>query len=231
MTNLKTNSHYIITVKSVDDNVTKERLDYAFVDSDGKNKYIDFWSRDLIVFNDYRTRILVGAYDKLIYAIASLTSIVMEPKCENYLKELEYIAGKIWPGVSYFKFPENFNTTVVYKTKSGEVVDPDYCFKKDDSSYVYYPNGISSNQEIPVYRYELEDLPFRGHVIFTSKGLLENFLNNYKITLEDFIMNDKYIVFCDSTYYPCWDQLRNSPMFNNDNILDIYHSCIEVTQN
>jgi len=55
-----------------------------------------------------------------------------------------------------------------------------------------------------------------GYVDHQSMDLLENFLNNNGISLEEFIFNDRYIVVIDGDEYNIFDTIRGLPTWNGD---------------
>lgn len=57
-----------------------------------------------------------------------------------------------------------------------------------------------------------------GYVDHESSGLLSRTLRQHNISLDDFIFNDKYIVFIDGDEYCVFDRLRHSVLFNEDSI-------------
>lgn len=218
--NRKDNSHYILRLKSV---CIDE--DEFYISMDNGKMCFDF--RYHLCFGNNNLYIIRGAYDKLRYAIASLTSKVYEPKSEKYLKDLEIIANKKWPEVKGFSFTKNYEDFTVYTLPNGEIVDscdvyPMRIFKEFENEgcnnrYAYAPTDNSD--PIEVFPTKKEGV-FRGKVPYPE--LIERFMTDAGVSLEDFILDDTYCIFCDVVDDPYWPKLSKSLIFNPENIVSVY---------
>ena len=56
---------------------------------------------------------------------------------------------------------------------------------------------------------------YYGCIDHQSMGLLESFLKDNDISLEDFIFNDRYVVVIDGDEYCIFDTLRSLPIWDN----------------
>ena len=68
-----------------------------------------------------------------------------------------------------------------------------------------------------------------GYVDHQSMDLLENFLNDNGISLEEFIFNDRYIVVIDGDEYNIFDTIRSLPTWNGDAVEKIMGIYDDVT--
>ena len=58
------------------------------------------------------------------------------------------------------------------------------------------------------------DLPYFGYVDHESSSLLQDFLDEQKISLEKFLVNKKYLVVVDGDEYCEFEKLLNSGIIN-----------------
>lgn len=61
---------------------------------------------------------------------------------------------------------------------------------------------------------------YHGYVDHQSMGILGCALNQYNVSLEDFIFDDRFIVVIDGDEYCLFDTLAHTDMFNKDSIED-----------
>lgn len=61
-----------------------------------------------------------------------------------------------------------------------------------------------------------------GYVDHQSSGMLRNFIGNHNLSAEDFIFNDQYIIVIDGDEYNVFDTLQKTPMYNADNVMEVY---------
>lgn len=59
------------------------------------------------------------------------------------------------------------------------------------------------------------DKPFTGYV---DKNILSGFLQKENISIEDFLINKKYVVIQDGDEYCYWDDMKKSGLVNMDAI-------------
>lgn len=168
-------------------------------------------------FGRYPFKILSSFSDKWCYACASL---VREYKDKKY-NELVNIAFKYIPNLKEIKLP----------TSSGCFADKDdECFK--DDAY-YQKHGKTENELIDYLEqkgkewgmrlgywkssagYWCFDTPYTGDV---DENILSGFLESEGITLEEFLINKKYIVIQDGDEYCEWYKAKKTGIINTDAI-------------
>lgn len=90
-----------------------------------------------------------------------------------------------------------------------------YTYEKIESLLYKRIDGL---HEIKLFSRDSSEYYKYGYVDHQSEGLLQGFLRKYKITLEDFIFNDRYIVIIDGDEYCVWDTLIDSGLINKDKL-------------
>ena len=155
------------------------------------------------------------------YACASL---VFEYNDEIYV-ELEEIAFKYIPGLKKIKLPTI--TESIPNKDCEENKDSDFCetygmtedelndflSKKEkkwgleDGEVDYWLDSEHKN-----WRYEK---PYTGYV---DENILGRFLKKENISLEEFLINKKYVVICDGDEYCVYDDMKKAGLINTEMI-------------
>lgn len=204
--------HSLAIMKRNDKYSPKEIEDDLWI-YDGKWRIYD----DDLSFGRYPFKILSSFGDKWCYACASL---VYEYKGEKY-NELENIALKYIPNLKEIELPMS----------SGCFADKDDERFKDNT---YYQKHGKTENEIISFLEQKEkewgmklnywksstgfwsfDTPYTGDV---DENILSGFLESEGITLEEFLINKKYIVIQDGDEYCEWDNAKKSGIINIDYI-------------
>lgn len=166
------------------------------------------WEHDM-EFGRSPFRALGTFTNKWLYALASM---VGEYNDETY-KELERIAFEYIPGLKKIKLP----------TCRGSVINKDYKDNKDTSDEYVQKNGKTEEelleflgQKEKLWGMEINywegkdgwwgyDKPYTGYV---DENVLSGFLKKENITLEEFLINKKYVVICDGDEYGYYGDMK-----------------------
>lgn len=71
---------------------------------------------------------------------------------------------------------------------------------------------VETDDDNPVYEYG-----------YTDDSMIEGWLQNYNVSVEDFLTMKRYIVVCDGDEYRTWDKVRDSGLMDTSHIiLDSY---------
>ena len=86
----------------------------------------------------------------------------------------------------------------------------------DDILTILYKR-IAGLQEVEIYGAKTEYAQY-GYVDHQSMGLLQSFLKEHNISLEDFIFNDRYIVVIDGDEYCVFDSMIEAGLIDKTKI-------------
>ena len=71
---------------------------------------------------------------------------------------------------------------------------------------------VETDDDDPVYEYG-----------YTDDSMIEGWLQNYNVSVEDFLTMKRYIIVCDGDEYRTWDKVRDSGLMDTSHIiLDSY---------
>lgn len=204
--------HRIMVVDKPKDIDDYDYYDGAYIGDDG---VLDFFY-DSLNFNKYHFDIVHWPYEKICYAIASLARDDKNDVCNKYLEEICNIAKKIYPNFKKFAFEHKKNT--FYADKNGEPVI--YRFvtegEGDDKGKFFYKYGPVEKEVFLVNK----DYEYRGAIAGGAENVLKDFLEDEKISLEEFITNDRYCVVCEPI---CggnvWNKFADTLAFNKKNVV------------
>ena len=71
---------------------------------------------------------------------------------------------------------------------------------------------VETDDDNPIYEYG-----------YTDDSMIEGWLQNYNVSVEDFLTMKRYIVVCDGDEYRTWDKVRDSGLMDTSHIiLDSY---------
>lgn len=177
----------------------------------------NIWNESDLEFGRSPFRALATFKEKWLYACASL---VHEYNDDVY-KELVEIALKYVPNLKKIKLPKSSasclnkedekNKDSEYCQKHGKTEDElaEYLMQKEEDwgMEIHYWEGS--------YGYWHYDAPFTGYV---DSNILSSFLKNEGITLEEYLINKKYVVIQDGDEYCYWDDMKKAGLVNMDAI-------------
>lgn len=212
--------HSLCIMKRDDKYTPEEILEEIYLCKDketGEEKCVwDIWDHDL-EFGRSPFRALSTFTDKWLYACASL---VHDYNDETY-KELIALALKYIPGLKKVELP----------TTSDSCADKDDEEHKDDE---YFQKYGKTEDELVEYLTQKEkdwgmeidywksssgywhyDRPFTGYV---DENILSGFLKKEGITLEEYLINKKYVVIQDGDEYGYFGDMKRSGLINLDAI-------------
>lgn len=214
-------SMHSLTVMKRDDRYTPEEiLEEIYLCDDKetgeKDCVWDIWEGDMD-FGRSPFRALGTFTDKWLYACASL---VRDYNDDTY-KELVSIALKYIPNLKKIKLP----------TTSGSVANKDNEKYKNDE---YYQKYGKTEDELAEYLMQKEkdwdmeiqywetangwwhyDKPYTGYV---DEDMLSGFLKNEGITLEEYLINKRYVVIQDGDEYGYYGDMKKAGLINMDAI-------------
>jgi hypothetical protein len=168
-------------------------------------------------------RILYSFGDKWCYACASLVHTYKDDK----YNELENIALKYIPNLKKIKLP---NDTDSFADKDDERFKDDAHYQKHsktENELIDYleQKGKEWGMRLGYWKssagYWCFDVPYTGSV---DENILSGFLESEGITLEEFLINKKYIVIQDGDEYCEWEKAKSTGIINIDAIDHEYHT-------
>ena len=204
--------HSIAVLNNTGQYTHDEMLDDLYI----HNGKWDIWSDDDLSFGRYPFKILTSFKDKLCYAIASFAgSYTPFKEGSEFIDEvLMPIISKYVPECFDIDFPKRYEQA--YKDQEGNDLDPDdiHYHKFSDTLYdegyekdgVWYHAIIDNEHEWT--------LPYFGNIDHQSSGLLQSFLKQEGISLEDFLVNRQYIIIIDGDEYYDWDKYKEIGIIN-----------------
>lgn len=208
--------HSLTIMKKDEKYTTEEILNHFYLHSDtvdGKTTYVwDIWYENDLIFGRSPFRALGTFKDKWLYACASL---VQEYNDDVY-KELVEIAKKYIPNLTKIKMPmtnDGFADKTAEKYKDNEYYQQHGKTEEELIEYLAQKEkdwGI----ELSYWRngdYWCFERPYTGGV---DENVLGCFLRDTGITLEDFIINKKYVVIQDGDEYCYWSDMKKTGLVN-----------------
>lgn len=212
-------SMHSLTVMKRDDTYTSEEImeDIYLYEDDIDGKHIYEWCIDggSLEFGRSPFRVLSSFVDKWLYACASL---VVDYKDDVY-NQLENLAFKYIRKLNKITLP-----TVVEHIPDKD--DKRFCnndfykkYGKTEDELIEYLDAQEKiwDMEIEYWKtskgYWCFDKPYTGRV---DLDILSGFLEAENITLEDFLINKKYVVIQDGDEYCYWDDMKKSGLVNMD---------------
>lgn len=211
-----------------------------------KRKYIYpdgtiYMHRDDMDFDRWPFQMLTTMLDKAHYAIASYLGGYGEryeddEEAEDFLEgQLYPIIRKYYPNFVKFNFDTNFKHSlfnvddeedlyarcdngVEYDSRSGS--PSGYVFKKEDGTKI-----LLGESEECVYDY-IE----YGYVDHQSVGLLQGFLKENNITLEEFLTDSAYVVVIDGDEYFDFKRYLDSDIIHKEDFEKVYEVDGDVTE-
>lgn len=222
-------SMHSLTVIKRDEKYTQEEImeDLWLCDDSSIEKECvwDIWDKDDLYFGRMPFRALSTFKDKWLYACASL---VNEYNDDTY-KKLVAIAFKHIPQLKRIDLPM---TTTSFPNKKSKRAKKDNYFQeygKTEKELEEYLSQKESEWGIKLNYWENDnwwefDTPYTGNV---DEDILSSFLKREGISLEDFLLNKKYVVIQDGDEYCYWKAMKKSGLVNTDIIDHEYTSTEE----
>lgn len=161
-------------------------------------------------------RALGNFHDKWLYACASL---VKEYKDGMY-NQLEQIALNYVQGLKKIILPlitESIVDKEDKKFKNNEYYQ-EYGKTEDELVEYLMQKEKDWNMEISYYKsngYFCFDEPYTGYV---DENILSGFLQKENITIEEFLLNKRYVVIQDGDEYCYWQDIKDTGLINMDMI-------------
>lgn len=181
----------------------------------------DIWDEDSLNFTRSPFECLATFESKWRYCLAAL--------CKKYnddtYKELERIAYTYIAGLKVIKIPNEEKFVPILGAE-----DSDYNRKygKTEEEMNEYLEDLKKKMEIDEIvfwegrdnTYWYYEIPYTGYA--EDYGMLRRFLDERKISLEEFITNKKYVIIVDGDERCIWDSVKNAGLVNNDAIEEEY---------
>lgn len=177
----------------------------------------NIWNENSLEFGRSPFRALATFREKWLYACASL----VREYNDNTYKELVKIALKYIPNLKRIDLPKESGSFANKDNKKNK--DSEYCQKygktEDELAEYLMQKEKDWNMEIEYWEtsngYWHYDRPCIGYV---DEDILSGFLKNEGITLEEYLINKKYIVIQDGDEYGYYDDMKKSGLINMDAI-------------
>lgn len=215
-------SMHSLTVMKRDDRYTPEEIleDMWLYDDDetGEEDCIwDIWNDDDLHFGRSPFRALGTFKEKWLYACASL---VREYNDDVY-KKLESIAFKYVPNLKKIKLPVA-NESIPDKDDE-KLKDSNYCQKygKTEEELVEYLTQKEKDWGIEIDYWKSSSGYWHYEKLYTGyvdEDILSGFLEKEGITIEEYLINKKYVVIQDGDEYGYWKDMKESGLVNMDMI-------------
>lgn len=162
-------------------------------------------------------RALGNFHDKWLYACASL---VREYKDDIY-NELEQIAFKYVPGLKKIQMP--LTTKYIPDKNDENFKDSEYYheYSKTEDELVEYLMQKEKEWNIEINYWKSSDgywgfeRPYTGYI---DEDILSGFLKKENITIEEFLLNKRYVVIQDGDEYCYWQDIKDTGLINTDKI-------------
>lgn len=214
-------SMHSLVVMKMNEYFTKEELEeeFSYLSDDKKTGekdcVWDIWNEDNLYFGRSPFQVLGTFKSKWTYAMASL---VIEYNDEKY-KELLDIAVRNVPNLKKIKLPTTGDSIPDKDDKQN--ADRKYAkeYGKTEDELIVYLKGKEIlwdlDEEIEYWKDRYGDWrfnsPYTGSV---DENILSGFLEEEGISLEEFIMNKKYVVVVDGDEYCVWDDCKDFGLVN-----------------
>lgn len=215
--------HSICVMKNGDKYSPKELLDGIYLredrDTGEKGCVWEPWEDDM-TFGRSPFKALGTFSDKWLYACASL---VCDYNDDVY-KELVKIAIKYVPGLKKIRLPMVCRSVCNKDYVNLEKEEKDYyreTYGKTEKELVEYLLQKEKEWGIEIRYYEADGGWFHYYAPYTGsvdEDILTGFLQEENITLEEYLINKKYVVIQDGDEYCEFDNLKESGLINLDAI-------------
>lgn len=193
----------------------EDMSDDAFIDFSGKMHLYE----DELSFGRFPFEILSTFKRKLSYAIASLCQPWM-PDSNANLDKIRDAASKMYTDFKDFEF----DTEIIYKFKNsnGDV----YAIEKITQEQINkreiiekcFKEKYQNAADVEIYNNTIV-----GDIDHNSENLLKDFLTSHNISVEEFLLNSKYLVIIDGDEYCEWDKCKRTGLVDLKNIAEEYY--------
>lgn len=183
------------------------------------------WDTDDMNFGRYPFAMLTDFDERLRYIIAEYCGWEKDPK--KNLDMIEDIIRKHCPDFTQLDLPKE--TIVEYILENGQKTTDNWKILEDEYDGNLYCHD--DGKKIKVIDREWHNEPFYGDIDHQSSGMIKNFIKKENITLEDFIMNKRYIIIIDGDEYRVWDKHLNSGLIDKAFIDKLYPRSLEYYTN
>lgn len=149
---------------------------------------------------------------------------------EEIAKEFEYVVsdtGRYYLTESELEFERSpFAILISFRDKLNFAIASlgkreSYRNEIERIMYAYIP-GLRKIVYPRDQNYDEEDVDYYGYIDHQSQGLLENFLTKHNLSIEEFLINKKYIVFIDGDEYQITETLFESGLMHEDDFEERY---------
>ena len=209
--------HSLVVMKKASRYSKDEILDgfYLFDDKESGDDNCVWKIRDCdLEFGRSPFRSLGNFHDKWLYACASL---VREYKDDMY-NQLEQIALKYVPGLKTIQMPlttESIPNKDYQKSERNNYYQ-EYGKTEDELTEYLLAKEKEWNIEIDYWEsngYWCFEKPYIGYV---DEDILGGFLQKENITIEEFLINKRYVVIQDGDEYCYWSDIKDTGLINVD---------------
>lgn len=202
--------HSLVIKKMNEYYTTEEIMDGCYLRDDGTWHMYD----GCLEFGRSPFRCISGFTDKLYYMMAALASYN-----DDTYNELERICKKYMLGFTKFVMPMTHESKPVagssdsdYVKEYGKTEDELAEYLMDlEEKYGDIEINYWTNSDETYWYYEL---PYTGYA--EDYGMLKKFLDEKELSIEEFLINKKYVIIQDGDEYCYYDELKNSGLFNMD---------------
>lgn len=204
--------HSLAIMKKSEYYTTEEIMDDIYLNKDGS---WNIWESNL-EFGRSPFKCLGTFSEKFEYALAALASY----KDETY-NELERIAFKYIEGLTKLIMPTATTGCPIANPDSNSAYIKEYgktenelvkMLMEQEEKYGIEMNYWTNSNET----YWMYEEPCTGSA--EDYGMLKRFLEEEKVSLEEFLTNKKYIIICDGDEYCIWDSLKQNGLINLNTI-------------
>ena len=201
--------HSLCIMKRDDAYLPSEILDDIYIKKEGVWRL----SGEDLYFERTPFRIIGTFGGKWKYACASL---VRDYNDDTY-KELIALALKYIPGLKKIELPTQ--RRYIYNVGDDNHTYYDKMSTKDFETYIKRKEKEWEIDEIKYWKDEdnnfVFDYPYTG---YSDDCFLNDFLEETKTTLEEFLTNKKYVIIQDGDEYCYWENMKNTGLINKDAI-------------
>lgn len=201
--------HSFVILK--DDAAPKKELNKdIYIDEDGT---WSIWNHDL-GFGRSPFMCLATFESKWRYCLAALCDHINDDTCV----ELKRIAFTYITGLTKIELPMTTDSKPILGAE-----DSDYnkVYGKTEEEIISFLSEMEKSYGVEIDYWENSDgtywryeIPFTGYA--EDYGMLKRFLGKNNVSLEEFIVNPKYMVIVDGDEYCIFDDLKNSGIINKD---------------
>ena len=212
--------HSLVIMKNNEQYTPEEILDEIYLHKDvetgEENCVWQPWGHDM-EFGRSPFRSIGTFTGKWLYACASL---VREYNDETY-KELEALAFKYIPGLKKVELPTTSDSIENKEHEKHKNDEYSQKYGKTEDELVEYLKEKGKKWGMEVDYWETDNgwwhfkVPFTGYV---DDNILSGFLGKEMITLEEYLINKKYVVIQDGDEYCYYNDMKKTGLINMDAI-------------